>query len=589
MTSQFDRLKVALADRYAMEEKIGTGGMATVYLAEDLKHHRKVAVKVMRPELAAALGTERFLREIEIAAGLRHPHILPLHDSGQAEGQLYYVMPYVEGESLRDRLRREKQLAIDEALTITREVAEALAYAHARGVVHRDIKPENIMLEAGHAVVADFGVAHVVHNMASDRLTATGLSPGTPQYMSPEQGGGEGRVDGRSDVYSLGCVLYEMLVGDPPFTGSTAQAIVARKMLEAVPRLRIVRDTVSEPLERVTLKALARTPADRFKTAVDFAQALATLPAEPAEVVPHTASGTLAMETRETVRSRRRAGIVGLALVAGVALLTAIGFLSTRVYDIKLQIPAQFTPSRTDFPIVGIQALVLPMVFSFVVIAGYVMVKFLTRFSMYGLGRLPAIGETLETLPRKTYSRWRGFWGTVEPVTIAEVFLITATVVAAIVLGVFRELLATMWTDDTSVLACASRPLHRAYVFSMAILILALSIAWYRVFRYLGTRPAGSGGLAVTRWAGLAGIIFLVLVLTLPWRLIYDNQAERALLNGERAYILMETDAYRVIYNAERQSTTYHPIDEEPPMDRPGTIGYVFEGAEAFTGQTSGC
>jgi tRNA A-37 threonylcarbamoyl transferase component Bud32 len=589
MTSQFDRLKVALADRYAIQQEIGTGGMATVYLAEDLKHHRKVAVKVMRPELAAALGTERFLREIEIAAGLRHPHILPLHDSGQADGLLYYVMPYVEGESLRDRLQREKQLAIDEALTITREVAEALAYAHARGIVHRDIKPANIMLEAGHAVVTDFGVAHVVHNMAADRLTATGLSPGTPQYMSPEQGGGEGRVDGRSDVYSLGCVLYEMLVGDPPFTGATAQAIVARKMVEAVPRPRIVRDTVSESLENVTLKALARTPADRFKTAVDLAQALAAIPAEPAYLAP----ADLGMEARESgitvTPRRRRIGIVALALAGGAALLTVIGFLSTRVYDLKLQIPAQFTPSRTDFPIVGLQALVLPLVFCFVVIAGFVIVKFLMRFSMYGLGRLPAIGETLETWPRKTYSRWRGFWGTVQPVTIAEIFLIAATVVAIIVLGLFRDFLAAMWTDDTAVLGCSSRPLYRAYVFSMAVLILGLSLAWYRVFRYLGTRPGGSGGLAVTRWVGLAGIVMLVVVLTLPWRLVYDNQAERTLLNGERGYILMEKDGYLVIHNAERRSTTSYRIGEEPPMERQGTIGYVFEEAVAFTGQAPGC
>ena len=265
MSDQIQGLTAILSGRYRVERKVGAGAMATVYLAEDVEHHRQVAVKVLRPELAAAVGSERFLREIDIAARLRHPHILPLIDSGDAEGFFFYVMPYVEGESLREKLDREKQLAIDEAVSITREVADALSYAHARGVVHRDIKPENVMLDSGHAVVTDFGVAFLVQEAASDRLTGTGLSPGTPLYMSPEQAGGGPEVDGRSDVYSLGCVLYEMLGGDPPFTGSTTQAIVARKMMESVPSVRIVRDTVPASLERVIVKSLARTPADRFR------------------------------------------------------------------------------------------------------------------------------------------------------------------------------------------------------------------------------------------------------------------------------------------------------------------------------------
>ena len=207
------RLSAALANRYKLEHLLGEGGMATVYLAEDVKHDRKVAVKVLRPELAAVLGAARFLREITTTANLRHPHILPLYDSGEADELLFYVMPYVEGETLRDLLDREKQLPLDDAFKITREVADALSYAHARGVIHRDIKPENILLESGHAVVADFGIARAVSAAGSEQLTQTGMAVGTPAYMSPEQASGIGDVDGRSDLYALGCVLYEMLAG----------------------------------------------------------------------------------------------------------------------------------------------------------------------------------------------------------------------------------------------------------------------------------------------------------------------------------------------------------------------------------------
>ena len=225
--------------------------MATVYLANDLRHHRQVAIKVLRPDLAAALGPERFLREIETAARLQHPHILPLHDSGDADGFLYYVMPYVEGESLRQRLVREKQLPLEDALQITGAVASALSYAHSHDVVHRDIKPENILLSGGEAVVADFGIARAVTAAGGDKLTMTGIAVGTPTYMSPEQAAGGAQLDGRSDVYSLGCVLYEMLAGEPPFTGPTAQAIIARTLTETPRPIHPMRAGVPEALDPV--------------------------------------------------------------------------------------------------------------------------------------------------------------------------------------------------------------------------------------------------------------------------------------------------------------------------------------------------
>jgi serine/threonine-protein kinase len=268
------RLSTALLDRYRIERELGQGGMATVYLAEDLKHDRRVAVKVLRPELAVVIGAERFLAEIKLTANLQHPHILPLHDSGAADGFLYYVMPFIEGESLRDRLQREKQLPVDEAVRITGEVASALDYAHRHGVIHRDIKPENILLHDGSALVADFGIALAASKAGGTRMTETGMSLGTPHYMSPEQAMGEREITVRSDVYALGCVAYEMLSGDPPFTGSTAQAIVARVMTEAPRMLTLQRHTIPPHVEAAVLTALEKLPADRFASAALFAEAL---------------------------------------------------------------------------------------------------------------------------------------------------------------------------------------------------------------------------------------------------------------------------------------------------------------------------
>jgi len=270
-----ERVNAALSDRYALERELGRGGAALVFLAQDVKHSRHVAIKVLRPELAASLGTDRFLREIEIAAALSHPHILPLYDSGEASGFLYYVMPYVAGESLRQRLQREQRLPLPEALHITEEVADALGYAHSRGVLHRDVKPENILLDSGHALVTDFGVARAISAAGEDRVTAPGMAVGTPTYMSPEQAEGE-NVDERADIYALGCVLYEMLAGEPPHNGPNARAILARKVRDPMPDLRRVGDDVPDTLEHLLRRALAISPAERFATTREFAEALTT-------------------------------------------------------------------------------------------------------------------------------------------------------------------------------------------------------------------------------------------------------------------------------------------------------------------------
>ncbi|HEY8793322.1 MAG TPA: protein kinase [Gemmatimonadaceae bacterium] len=305
----------ALGDRYVIEREIGSGGMAVVYLARDKKLDREVALKVLRPELGAVLGSERFLTEIKISARLDHPHILTLIDSGEADGLLYYVLPFVRGESLRAKLDRERQLGLDEALTITKQVASALDYAHRQGLVHRDIKPENILIQEGEAMLTDFGIALAVKEAGGNRLTQTGLSLGTPQYMSPEQATGDRGIDARSDVYSLASVLYEMLAGEPPVTGASAQSMIAKLMTEKPTHLRVLRDTVPASVDAAVAKALAKTPADRFASAGEFARALEVKSAPDA-----TASAPAGVAARPSRRTAMIAGVVVLAaIVAGGA------------------------------------------------------------------------------------------------------------------------------------------------------------------------------------------------------------------------------------------------------------------------------
>ena len=320
MTEITARLSTALADRYKIERHLGEGGMATVYLAQDLKHKRKVALKVLRPELAAVLGAERFVQEITTTANLQHPHILPLFDSGEADSFLYYVMPFIDGETLRDKLNRETQLGIEEAVKITTDVADALDYAHRHNVIHRDIKPENILLHDGRPMVADFGIALAVSAAAGGRMTETGLSLGTPHYMSPEQATAEKDLTNRSDIYSLGCVLYEMLTGDPPHTGSSAQAILMKIVTEDVKPVTELRKSVPPHVAASIAKALERLAADRFESAKELAEALTnpafTLPTSQAAAVAVPGSGPW-----------KRVAITATALAALFLLTTVWGWL----------------------------------------------------------------------------------------------------------------------------------------------------------------------------------------------------------------------------------------------------------------------
>jgi TolB-like protein/tRNA A-37 threonylcarbamoyl transferase component Bud32 len=321
----------SLGERYRIERELGRGGMATVFLATDTAVGRRVAMKVLHPELAAAVGAERFHREIRIASTLTHPNILPVYDSGELDGRLFYVMPLVEGESLRDRLDRENQLSLDDAIRISCEVASALEYAHSKGIVHRDIKPENILLEAGHAVVADFGIARAASSVADGpALTQTGMSLGTPAYMSPEQALADKSLDGRSDQYSLACVTYEMLAGEPPFSGTSAQALLARHLTMPVPLITTIRSTVSEELQDVIMQALEKVPAQRFVSMADFATALcgAGAPVGVTNRRPRaarTGAGARSSRASEAAQNgaptRRKVGVILLISVLVVGLV----------------------------------------------------------------------------------------------------------------------------------------------------------------------------------------------------------------------------------------------------------------------------
>jgi hypothetical protein len=340
-----ERLRASLADRYRIERELGAGGMATVYLAEDLKHDRKVAIKVLRPELAAVLGAERFVQEIKTTAALQHPHILPLFDSGSANGFLYYVMPYIQGETLRTKLDREHQLGVDEAVKIASDVADALDYAHRQGVIHRDIKPENILLHDGRPMVADFGIALAVSAAAGGRMTETGLSLGTPHYMSPEQATAEKEITARSDVYSLASVLYEMLTGQPPHLGGSAQQIIMKIIAEPVAPVTTLRKSVPPNVTAALAKALEKLPADRFDSAKAFADALAN----PAFTT--AAASTLPSAGLSVPPSRRTAILAAIAIIATAAALW--GWLrpgpAAHVVSYRLALPENQGPS-TAFP-----------------------------------------------------------------------------------------------------------------------------------------------------------------------------------------------------------------------------------------------
>jgi hypothetical protein len=607
MIDLIDRLASAIGGRYELERELGRGGMATVFLARDLKHHRKVAVKVLHAELAEAVGGARFLREIEVAAGMNHPHILPLHDSGESDGILFYVMPYVEGESLEDRLRRSGQLPIAEALRIAQQVGDALAYAHSRGVIHRDITPANILLEANHAMVTDFGVAMLARDFSADRLTVSGMAPGTPIYMSPEQATGASGVDERSDIYSLGCVLYEMLSGDPPFNSTNLRAVVARKLVDPVPSLRAVRETVSVPLEKVVLKALARSPADRFQTAAEFANTLESVRVDPrvrgleiaggaerARPAGATAEQWPAFDpSAESYGSTPRYGLL-LAISGGtLVMLTLIGFWTVVAYDAVMELPAEYTPSRLDFPILGMRAILPGAVYGLLALLAIIGTRQALRLGYFGARRVPVLRTSLDSWVDRLSVSSASLRRNVDATTAGELCFFWSVVGSGAVLSLFwRQLPGSPPGPRPSgpeILFCEYRDVHGYYTLVMAALIVVLCFAWWRVFQIPKFRTTDGARLATAKWGSGAWIVILVFLMTGPWQLLWNNQHPRALWNGERVYILLERDESMVLYNADRQVTQQFSLSELSGLERLNTVGYVFEGEDAFAGQPSRC
>jgi eukaryotic-like serine/threonine-protein kinase len=473
VTGVVARLAAALADRYVIERELGAGGMATVYLAHDVRHDRRVALKVLRPELSAILGGERFLAEIKTTANLQHPHILQLFDSGEADGTVFYVMPYVAGESLRDRLNREKQLPVDDALRIAREVADALQYAHQQGIVHRDIKPENILLHGGHAMVADFGIAlAAARSDGGTRMTETGMSLGTPHYMAPEQAMGEREITPKADIYALGCVLYEMLTAEPPFIGATAQAIIARVMTETPRSLTLQRHTIPPHIDAVVRKALEKLPADRFASAQEFAAALGNV----------TFAGTAAtptVATRSVGPSVRRSVVVPWAAVLVVAALGLWGAFRPRPAEIPPVIGFTFELPWAISDLGGSPIAVSPDG-SRLVFSSQTLEDPQVRLYVRSLGGgASSVLATTENAAQPFFSpdgQWIGFWsnGALRKVSIAGGSVIPIGAVSGGVQG------GTWGRDNVVVYAANGRLLRTSAAGGTADTLLQDSVRTYR-------------------------------------------------------------------------------------------------------------
>ena len=579
MAEELERIAKAVGERFRIVRRVGMGGMASVYLAEDLRHHRDVAIKVLEAGLSEAVGADRFAREIETIANLHHPHILPLHDSGEGEGFLYFVMPYVAEGTLRDRLDREGPFPVEDALRLAREVAEALACAHAKGIVHRDIKPGNIMLDSGHAVLADFGIAVLVDSVSDERLTRSGISPGTPAYMSPEQAAGGGDADPRTDIYSLGCVLYEMLAGDPPFTGANRRALLARKLADPTPPIRTVRESLPEPVERVTLRALERVPADRQQSAAELVAELAEL--ESGIRAASARSPVFGLGSTAANPWIRYLSVAALGMAGVAVLLTIIGLLTTRVFDYRVQMPPMYRPSRADYLVVGIQSLVPFVLYGLLALGvGFLLTRSLGPIGRRITTRLSSMGATSLT------GTWKRFSSSASPDTLADLFLLAIIAISIFALWPFRGLYLALVQSAPEVLGCDSRRLHNLHFLVLPALIVGVGVARHSLFRWIRRRAEG-GKWRIARLASAGWLVLLVVIMALPWRVLWDAYYERALIDGDPAYLIEDVDEGVLAYMPETRSVRLHR--DGARIERRGVAGYLFEEPQVFASSLPRC
>ncbi|MDX1396681.1 MAG: serine/threonine-protein kinase, partial [Gemmatimonadota bacterium] len=493
------------------------------------------------------------------------------------------VMPLVDGESLRERLARQGQLPIREAVRIARDIADALAYAHRQGIIHRDIKPGNILIEDGHAVLADFGIATLTEHLSLETLTETGVVPGTPHYMAPEQLEPDLEIDHRADIYALGCVLYEMLAGEPPIPGARASVVLARKMAGEIGRLRVARPSVPEGLEQIVHRALARVPADRYETADELAEALEThaIAGAPPATEPVAASAP--------ARSlAEKMAVAATVVVGGVALTAAIGFLTTTAFDIKVQMPDAFRPSSTRHLTMGGRALLPVAAFGLFALGLFFVARFVAKRVGAGIMKLPVFAPATDAFERRVVTPGNRFVRAVRSATLGDAFFVSLVAVSLFVVTRFGDLLSVLWTSEAAILGCEHKAVHRSFMISMVVLIVGFGTIWLKLFPWLERRAPGRPRASAARWGSLAWLIGLLVLLTVPWRIIYGEN-ERIRLDGRPAYLLQQTEATLLVVGGERGFARVVDRGEGTDVERLGVHGSPFEGRVAFESGLPGC
>jgi predicted Ser/Thr protein kinase len=597
-----------MISHYKILEKLGEGGMGIVYRAHDTKLNRTVALKFL-PPAGGEKEKARLIREAQAIAQLDHPNICTVHEIGDSEGMPYIAMAYIEGLTLKDKVENGP-LPTGEVMDYAEHIARGLQSAHRKNITHRDIKSANIMITPdGQIKIMDFGLAKLA---GRTQLTQEGSTAGTVMYMSPEQARGED-VDHRTDIWSFGVVLYEMLAGRLPYQSEYETAVVYSILNEDPRSVRDFKPDIPTELEAIVKKALQKDKTDRYQTidellldldvlsgtAVKKTTFPRTITDDPkAESMTQT-DGILtrgsksplvetgAIATPGEDGTKRLTTFRWIATAAGVsaaalAITTSVGFITTRIYDLKLGIPADFIPSRTDYTITGVQALVPVFFYAFLGLLAYVILGYTWRLVCYGIRRAFGAGDTLDSFHRSTTGTLQRMIFGMSSTVLADLFFVTVVVTGLLVLMPFRELVTSMWSEGTEALSSANRLLHTRYTLVLTLLILALLLTWRSLVRNLRRRGPIETRALVSVWGSIIAILILVMLVAAPWRLLWNNYHERVLLDGERGYVLIETEADLIIYQTRTRSSVRYAKSENLNVQRLGSTGYLFEGPKTF-------